>query len=295
MLTNIESVVLFVPDIAAAARWYAEIVNASVEYENDRYAFIRAGRQLIGFHPADAKCPGGVGGTTVYWEVTDLNHAVSMLVGKGAALHRGPRVTVFGARVAMLVDPFGCTIGLNESVGPNSSEQIEIRDARSSDDLTLSVLAMQVFLDTYATDGIRPVLAREVTSTYSQAQFTTALSDPAVRILVAAHDDHLIGFAQLTLGAMHELAPGGPQTELLRLYVQEPYTARGVGTRLLAAAEASALTHGSTVLWLTPWVHNHRAIAFYVRRKYEDYGLTYFRMEGEEHENRLLAKTLGNA
>lgn len=41
---------------------------------------------------ADSKCPGGVGGTTVYW--------------------------------AMLIDPFGCTIGLNAST-PRSRAAID--------------------------------------------------------------------------------------------------------------------------------------------------------------------------
>ena len=35
------------------------------------------------------------------------------LTARGARLHRGPGVTGFGAGAAMLVDPFGCTIGLN--------------------------------------------------------------------------------------------------------------------------------------------------------------------------------------
>lgn len=115
MLTRIESVVRFVPDIDRAAAWYAELLGTSVEYENEWYAYVRSGNQVMGFHPMDAKCPGGVGGTTVYWEVADLGQAVEALVAKGAVLHRGPGVTSFGAKVAMLLDPFGCTIGLNES------------------------------------------------------------------------------------------------------------------------------------------------------------------------------------
>jgi len=115
MLTRIESIVRFVPDIEAAAAWYADIIGAPVEHENDKYAFIRCGSQIMGFHPADLKCPGGIGGTTAYWEVPDLSSAVEALVAKGAVLHRGPAITSFGAKVAMLVDPFGCTIGLNES------------------------------------------------------------------------------------------------------------------------------------------------------------------------------------
>lgn len=82
------------------------------------------------------------------------------------------------------------------------------------------------------------------------------------------------GFAHVTFNACHQLAPAGVQAELLRLYVQEPFVGKQVGTQLLAQAERLAAEAGATVLWLTPWVHNHRAIEFYLRRGYTDFGLT---------------------
>ena len=154
---------------------------------------------------------------------------------------------------------------------------------------------MQVFLDTYATEGIRPEIAREVLSSYSQEEFAAAIADSQSRVCVAERAGNLIGFAQVTLGAVHDLAPAGQQAELLRLYVQEPFTGKKVGTMLLAQAEQLALEGGASVLWLTPWVHNHRALAFYLRREYEDFGLTYFVFEGESHENRVHAKHLRTA
>lgn len=167
-----------------------------------------------------------------------------------------------------------------------------LRRARPEDALCLSVLAMQVFLDTYATEGIRAEIAREVVSSYSEASFNRALLDDGTHIEVAEVKGHLVGFAQITLRATHELAPAGTQAELLRLYVQEPFTGAKIGTQLLAAAERTASSAGRGVLWLTPWAHNHRALAFYARRGYQDYGLTYFVFEGESHENRVFAKSL---
>jgi len=169
---------------------------------------------------------------------------------------------------------------------------IELRHAVPQDALCLSVLAMQVFLDTYATDGIRPALAREVLSSYSQASFNESIADPRAQVVVAEHKGHVVAFAHVTLSARHELAPSGVQAELLRLYVQEPFTGLKVGSKLLAEAENLAASAGATVMWLTPWVHNHRALAFYARRGYGDFGLTYFTFEGESHENRVLAKAL---
>ena len=173
-----------------------------------------------------------------------------------------------------------------------SPDDVTLRPAQAADALCLSVLAIQVFLDTYATEGIRPTVAREVLSTYATTAFDAALAARDTVIVVAERQAHLVGFAQVTLGAAHEQAPAGRPAELLRLYVQEPFTGRHLGTRLLQAAEQAALRAGMQVMWLTPWVHNHRALAFYARRGFTDHGATWFRFEGEAHENRVLAKAL---
>ena len=46
------------------------------------------------------------------------------------------------------------------------------------------------------------------------------------------------------------------------------------------------------MLWLTCWVHNTRALAFYARQGYAELGSTDYVFEGEHHENRVFAKTL---
>ncbi|MES3001196.1 MAG: VOC family protein [Pseudomonadota bacterium] len=121
-VSGVESIVLFVPDIEAAARWYAALFDVEVHYENPQYAFIRAPGVNVGFHPADAKCPGGIGGTSVYWETPDLERAMGLLEQRGARLFRGPATTELGARVALFLDPFGCSIGLNQSSRASTHE-----------------------------------------------------------------------------------------------------------------------------------------------------------------------------
>jgi len=112
LFKKLDSVVLFVADIDAAAAWYAQLLGTEVQHENAHYAFVQGPGLLIGFHPADGKCPGGVGGTTVYWEVADLGAAIERLQAHGARLYRGPMTTSLGATAAMLLDPFGCSLGL---------------------------------------------------------------------------------------------------------------------------------------------------------------------------------------
>jgi GNAT superfamily N-acetyltransferase len=167
-----------------------------------------------------------------------------------------------------------------------------LRAARPEDALCLGVLGTQVFLDTYATTGIRPTLAREVLAAFATARIESLLAQPGMQWIVAECEAHLIGFAQLALGSAHPQVIAEAPAELSRLYVQEPFTGLGVGSALLHAAEALARQAGCGELWLTPWVHNLRALRFYGKRGYADFGAAWFEFEGERHENRVLARHL---
>lgn len=174
----------------------------------------------------------------------------------------------------------------------NTDDPIHVRPAVPGDSLCLGVLAMQVFLDTYATGGIRPEIAREVLGTYTPATYDALLARADVSILVAERRGHLLGFAQTTLGTSQALVIAAVPAELDRLYVQEPFTGRGLGQRLLHAAEQDAAARGATLMWLSPWVHNQRARHFYAREGYADIGTAWFEFEGERHENRVLVHPL---
>jgi diamine N-acetyltransferase len=165
-----------------------------------------------------------------------------------------------------------------------------LRVATPDDALCLGVLGLQVFLDTYATGGIRPTLAREVLSQFSTAAMQRLIERPDGWLCVAEVDGHLVGFAQLGFDVPQELVHAGHPAELERLYVQEPFTRLGIGSALIRRCERAAADAGAGALWLSPWVHNRRALAFYAHHGYQDLGATWYCFEDERHENRVLAK-----
>jgi GNAT superfamily N-acetyltransferase len=167
------------------------------------------------------------------------------------------------------------------------------RTAVAADALCLSVLATQVFLDTYATRGIRPAIAREVQCYLSEKAFAEILSHPRRGILLAEIEAHLVGFAQLTHDRTHErLPPEAPAAELNRLYVQRPFLGRGLGKELLARTETLAQTEGAQLLWLTAWTGNAHALRFYEAQGYQDVGASVYTFENDTYETRLLLKPL---
>jgi ribosomal protein S18 acetylase RimI-like enzyme len=163
--------------------------------------------------------------------------------------------------------------------------------ATPADALPLSTLAAQVFLDTYATQGINDALAREVASVYSAEAFERRLRDAAVELWMVEAGGYRVGFVDIAFATSCPV-PGVQGAEVFRLYVQRPFLRRGLGRALIAKAEASARARGLDAIWLTAWAGNHGALAFYQSLGFRDIGTTGYVINGVGYENRVLCKTL---
>ena len=172
---------------------------------------------------------------------------------------------------------------------------VEYRSGIAEDALRISVLAMQVFLDTYATDGLRDDLAREALSVYSPDVFAEKLAQPATHFLLAEKSGHLLGFAEVTMDSVPPDASITQGAELVRLYVQRSFKRMRIGGTLLKQAAALAVAESANCLWLTAWSGNAPALLFYAASDYRDVGATDYVFEGRAHENRIFVKALANA
>jgi GNAT superfamily N-acetyltransferase len=172
---------------------------------------------------------------------------------------------------------------------------IEFRVATPADALCVGVLAMQVFLDTYAREGVRPDLAREALASYSPAVFDARIRDAANHFLLAERAGHLVAFSECSRTPQAPVASLAGGVELVRLYVQGPAQRAGIGEALLVRAEAHAMGLGAPWLWLTAWSGNTNARAFYLAQGYSDVGAASHVFEGNSYENRVYAKAFETA
>lgn len=171
------------------------------------------------------------------------------------------------------------------------SEDFIYHRATTTDAQTLSTLATQVFLDTYATQGINGALAREAATVYSSDVFERRLRDADVELLLVTSGGYTVGFVDIAFATRCPV-PGVRGAEVFRLYVQRPFLRRGLGRKLMARAEESARARGQDTLWLTAWAGNHGALAFYQSLGFRDIGTTEYVIDGLGHENRVLCRTL---
>jgi uncharacterized protein len=104
------SVTLFVADIDAAARWYAELLDAEVTVSK-QFSEIKTTAGSIGFHTADEKCPEGV--VVAYHDTHDLKLSMKKAESNGFKLLRGP-LEIDDHVIAQAIDKHGIRVGFIE-------------------------------------------------------------------------------------------------------------------------------------------------------------------------------------
>lgn len=179
----------------------------------------------------------------------------------------------------------------NMSCDTALSDRVTIREATAADAINLAALAIQVWLDTYATAGIRTGLSEYVFTELSPGRFADTVTSGDNEVFLAQREGHVIGFGILKTRSE---CPASHlyRAELDMLYVQERFCGQRVGSRLLEEVETRcrATERG---LWLSVWQHNQRAISFYEAHHFDIIGEIDIELDTEKHRNIVFGKTMG--
>jgi ribosomal protein S18 acetylase RimI-like enzyme len=148
-----------------------------------------------------------------------------------------------------------------------------IRPAVVEDAAALSAFAERVFMETFAKDNTpedMDIYLRSVFSLELQAQ---EIAEPDGLILLAFADaNRLAGYAHLTRTEAPSSLSGTDSLELKRFYVAHEWHGRGVATTMMREVLEQAKRRGARTLWLGVWEHNARAIAFYRKVGFREFG-----------------------
>ena len=162
-----------------------------------------------------------------------------------------------------------------------------VRVGVAGDAERLAALGIQVWLHTYATQGISQEIASYVLAEFTAAKMSALLANDSALVLVAELEDNIVGYAVVNIGAVCQCNPS-VRVELVTLYIQEHFARQGLGSSLLDRAEQLARQRMGSALWLKVNARNLSAIEFYASHGYTKVGTAYFELGGARHENHVL-------
>lgn len=136
-----------------------------------------------------------------------------------------------------------------------------IRSATYADAQSLAALSIQVWLDTYAVEGLRQEYAEYALSTFTETYFVSLLQKEEISIFIATHQGAIQGYIQANRHSRYHQQDLGFEVE--RLYVLGRFQGLGIGRRLLS----QMVDKLGERYWLYTWVKNES------NRFYEKLGL----------------------
>jgi len=148
---------------------------------------------------------------------------------------------------------------------------IEIREARLEDATQLAAIGSCVWVDTYATEGMKASIAQFVLTEFTNQTLINTITSKTVSVAVSS--GHIVGYSVVC----------SETAELEVLYVLPRFQRKRIGEQLLRVAKNS----GDSI-WLSCWERNERAITFYKLHGFIEVGEAYFDLDGERHRNIVL-------
>lgn len=166
---------------------------------------------------------------------------------------------------------------------------IEVCEATTEDIQSLSALSIEVWLDSYAHDGVSSAFAAHVLNAYSPEAMAADLAGREKKLLVCRNSFGLLGYIKLDLAAKPVSRTSGT-AEIETLYIRRHHQRSGLGKRLFDAALQLAGQAGHRKLFLTVYEGNASAIAFYRAQGMRQEGEWIFEFEGGSAPNLILTR-----
>ncbi len=162
---------------------------------------------------------------------------------------------------------------------------VQLATTDSVDTCELSSLAAQTF--PLACPPLTPAedIASFISANLSASRFADYLADQLRAVVIARHDDRIVGYAMLIRA--------DDTAELSKLYVRPEYHGTGVATALMDLALATAARWGARGVWLGVNRQNQRAQRFYTKNGFTITGTRTFRVGSRVEHDYVMARQPG--
>lgn len=172
-------------------------------------------------------------------------------------------------------------------------ENILITPATLDDLDQLQHIGRQTFFETFAPHNTEANIKKYLEEGFSREKLTTELSDKNSAFYFAWLDGEVIGYLKLNFGASQTELKDEKAVEIERIYVLLAFHGKKVGQLLYEKAIQIAKEAHADYVWLGVWEENPRAIRFYNKNGFVEFGKHLFKLGEEEQTDIMMRLEVG--
>lgn len=156
----------------------------------------------------------------------------------------------------------------------------------------LQEISTQTFIETFAAGNSGDNMEKYLKEGFAYKKLSGEVGNPETEFYFAMHDDKIIGYLKLNFGRAQTEQDSLDAEEIERIYVLKEYWGKKFGSVLLDKSIEIARAKNAPYIWLGVWEHNIRALEFYRKYGFVEFGAHAFKLGDDVQKDILMKKPL---
>ncbi|QEC52541.1 GNAT family N-acetyltransferase [Anseongella ginsenosidimutans] len=160
--------------------------------------------------------------------------------------------------------------------------KINIRSVTKNDVMELQKIARETFFDTFSAENTKENMEKYLAERLSVDALVTELNNADSEFYFAEADNKVAGYLKINVGDAQTELQDDNAVEIERIYVLKAFQGKRVGQSLCQKAIDIARQRDAGYVWLGVWEENHKAVAFYKKNGFVEFGKHSFKLGDDE-------------
>ncbi len=168
--------------------------------------------------------------------------------------------------------------------------KLELKKCEINDVEILSEFAKQNFYNAFAHMNTKEDMDAYLAEAFNKAKLSEQLCDANSNIYFLYCDSQLAGYLKLNEAPSQTDINDADSLEIERIYVAQEYQGKKLGQYLMDSAVRFANDSNKNYVWLSVWQKNEKAIRFYRKNGFYEFGTHSFVMGDDVQTDYIMRK-----
>jgi ribosomal protein S18 acetylase RimI-like enzyme len=171
-------------------------------------------------------------------------------------------------------------------------EGINIYRISQSETDQLQRIGRQTFSETFSAVNTAENMEKYLAERFATDTLKAELADQNSLFYFAEFENRVIGYLKVNTGSAQTELQDDKALEIERIYVLKEFHGRKVGQKLFEKAVEVAVQADAGYVWLGVWEENQRALNFYKKNGFVQFGRHIFRLGSSEQTDIMMKLVL---